>query len=55
MLGGDLVGVAEAMIDAATDYLGGETIELDGGRARARNTARAGDPLIGVWIRLPGG
>ena len=29
MLGGDLVGVAEAMIDAATDYLGGETIEMD--------------------------
>ena len=29
MLGGDLVGVAEAMIDAATDYLGGETIEVD--------------------------
>jgi hypothetical protein len=29
MLGGDLVGVAEAMIDAATDYLGGETLELD--------------------------
>lgn len=30
MLGGDLVGVAEAMIDAATDYLGGETLEYDG-------------------------
>ncbi len=30
MLGGDLVGVAEAMIDAATDYLGGETVEVDG-------------------------
>ncbi len=30
MLGGDLVGVAEAMIDAATDYLGGETVEFDG-------------------------
>lgn len=29
MLGSDLVGVAEAMIDAATDYLGGETIEMD--------------------------
>lgn len=29
MLGDDLVGVAEAMIDAATDYLGGETIEID--------------------------
>ena len=29
MLGDDLVGVAEAMIDAATDYLGGETIEMD--------------------------
>ena len=29
MLGEDLVGVAEAMIDAATDYLGGETIEMD--------------------------
>ncbi len=29
MLGGDLVGVAEAMIDAATDYLGGETMEMD--------------------------
>ncbi len=29
MLGDDLVGVAEAMIDAATDYLGGETVELD--------------------------
>jgi hypothetical protein len=29
MLGGDLVGVAEAMIDAATDYLGGETIDMD--------------------------
>lgn len=30
MLGGDLVGVAEAMIDAATDYLGGETVETEG-------------------------
>ena len=30
MLGDDLVGVAEAMIDAATDYLGGESIEVDG-------------------------
>jgi hypothetical protein len=30
MLGGDMVGVAEAMIDAATDYLGGETVEIDG-------------------------
>jgi len=30
MLGGDMVGVAEAMIDAATDYLGGETVEYDG-------------------------
>ena len=30
MLGGDLVGVAEAMIDAATDYLGGETVEMEG-------------------------
>lgn len=29
MLGGELVGVAEAMIDAATDFLGGETIEID--------------------------
>lgn len=29
MLGGDLVGVAEAMVDAATDYLGGETVEAD--------------------------
>lgn len=29
LLGGELVGVAEAMIDAATDFLGGETIELD--------------------------
>ncbi|MGE0623292.1 MAG: hypothetical protein AB7I04_24940 [Pseudomonadales bacterium] len=29
MLGGELVGVAEAMIDAATDFLGGETIELE--------------------------
>jgi hypothetical protein len=29
MLGGDLVGVAEAMIDAATDYLGGETVEVE--------------------------
>jgi hypothetical protein len=29
MLGGELVEVAEAMIDAATDFLGGETIELD--------------------------
>ena len=28
MLGGDLVGVAEAMIDAATDYLGGYLIIL---------------------------
>ncbi len=27
MLGGDLVGVAEAMIDAATDFLGEETID----------------------------
>ena len=30
MLGGDLVGVAEAMIDAATDYLGGESVEVEG-------------------------
>ncbi len=29
MLGSELVGVAEAMIDAATDYLGGETVEVD--------------------------
>ena len=29
MLGDDMVGVAEAMIDAATDYLGGETIDVD--------------------------
>lgn len=29
MLGGELVGVAEAMIDAATDFLGGETIEVE--------------------------
>lgn len=29
LLGGELVGVAEAMIDAATDFLGGESIELD--------------------------
>ena len=28
MLGSELVEVAEAMIDAATDYLGTETIEL---------------------------
>ena len=35
MLGGDLVGVAEAMIDAATDYLGGETVELEGEEAAA--------------------
>jgi hypothetical protein len=33
MLGGDLVGVAEAMIDAATDYLGGETVEAEGEEA----------------------
>lgn len=30
MLGEDMVGVAEAMIDAATDYLGGETLEYEG-------------------------
>lgn len=30
MLGSDMVGVAEAMIDAATDYLGGENIEFEG-------------------------
>ncbi len=30
MLGDDMVGVAEAMIDAATDYLGGESLEYDG-------------------------
>jgi len=29
MLGGELVEVAEAMIDAATDFLGGEAIEID--------------------------
>ena len=29
MLGGDLVGVAEAMIDAATDYLDGDAIEVE--------------------------
>ncbi len=29
MLGGELVGVAEAMIDAATDFLGGESVEID--------------------------
>lgn len=29
MLGSDVVGVAEAMIDAATDYLGGLEGELD--------------------------
>jgi len=29
MLGDELVGVAEAMIDAATDFLGGDTIELE--------------------------
>jgi len=28
MLGSELVEVAEAMIDAATDYLGTETVEL---------------------------
>ena len=33
MLGGDLVGVAEAMIDAATDYLGGESVEVEGDEA----------------------
>jgi hypothetical protein len=27
MLNQDLIGVAEAMIDAATDYLGGEPVE----------------------------
>jgi hypothetical protein len=27
MLDQDLIGVAEAMIDAATDYLGGEPVE----------------------------
>lgn len=30
MLGDDMVGVAEAMIDAATDYLGGGSLEYDG-------------------------
>ena len=29
MLGGDLVGVAEAMIDAATDFLDGDAIEVE--------------------------
>lgn len=29
MLGGDVVGVAEAMIDAATDYLGGIEGEVE--------------------------
>ena len=29
MLGNELVGVAEAMIDAATDFLDGETIALE--------------------------
>ena len=35
MLGGDLVGVAEAMIDAATDCLGGETLEVEAEEADA--------------------
>ena len=29
MLGNELVGVAEAMIDAATDFLGSDTIEIE--------------------------
>jgi hypothetical protein len=29
MLGNELVDVAEAMIDAATDFLGSETIEVE--------------------------
>jgi len=29
MLGNELVGVAEAMIDAATDYLGSDAIEIE--------------------------
>ena len=29
MLGDELVGVAEAMIDAATEFLGSDTIELE--------------------------
>ncbi len=33
MLGGELVGVAEAMIDAATDFLGDDTIQFDAERA----------------------
>ena len=44
MLGGDLVGVAEAMIDAATDYLGGETIEVDAEEVELESTPPA--PVI---------
>ena len=29
MLGSELVGIAEAMIDAATDFLGGESVYLE--------------------------
>jgi len=44
MLGDDLVGVAEAMIDAATDYLGGETIEVDAEEMERESTPPA--PVI---------
>lgn len=33
MLGNELVDVAEAMIDAATDFLGGDTIEVEEARS----------------------
>ena len=33
MLGDELVGVAEAMIDAATEFLGSDTIEIEADRA----------------------